>query len=329
MKNPLISVIVPVYNAEKYIRKCLDSVTSQSYRNLEIIVINDGSTDSSGAVIDEYVKSESRIKAIHKDNGGVSSARNRGLEVASGDYVTFVDSDDFIENNTYNEVVEVLRKGEKDFVMFSMRVVDEQGKTLAINGGDDSTTLDMSTNGEIVTEYLDTSDLSACNYVINRGLIESHRFDENMRRNEDALFVFEALLRATTGVRIKKVFYNYLHNKQSATKSFRKEDIGDRKKYIYSVIDSTENMHPDLLLRAKARVLRNQDLIGLLLNSKMVHDRDSVVSTRRVMYNYLDDLRGIYSLPKKDRLFVVMTYLPDILFKTAYRLYHTAKEVMR
>lgn len=94
--NPLISVIVPVYNVEDYLNRCLDSIIHQNYKNLEIILIDDGSTDSSGTIIDEYGKRDSRIRIVHQENWGLSHARNVGLNIMRGDYVTFIDSDDFV-----------------------------------------------------------------------------------------------------------------------------------------------------------------------------------------------------------------------------------------
>ena len=92
-----ISVIIPVYNVEKYLKRCLDSVINQTYKNLEIILVDDGSTDNSGKICDEYAKNDKRIIVIHKENGGVSVARNIGLDICTGDYVNFIDSDDWID----------------------------------------------------------------------------------------------------------------------------------------------------------------------------------------------------------------------------------------
>ena len=95
----MISIIVPVYNVEKYLNRCVDSIINQTYKNLEIILVDDGSTDNSGKICDEYQKKDSRIKVIHKTNGGMSSARNAGLDIATGNYIAFVDSDDYIALN--------------------------------------------------------------------------------------------------------------------------------------------------------------------------------------------------------------------------------------
>lgn len=106
--SPLISVIVPIYNVEPYLRECLDSIIRQSYTNLEIILINDGSTDKSGAIAGEYALLDSRVKVIHQANAGVSVARNTGLGVAGGEYLSFVDSDDWLEPEMYEELVPIL-----------------------------------------------------------------------------------------------------------------------------------------------------------------------------------------------------------------------------
>ncbi|WP_368646161.1 glycosyltransferase family 2 protein [Alkalibacterium putridalgicola] len=103
--NKMISVIIPVYNAENYLSECVDSVMNQSYKNLEIILINDGSTDDSPSICDSYLHKDNRVKVIHQSNGGVSSARNAGLQEASGEYVQFVDSDDFLSEDMCEELI--------------------------------------------------------------------------------------------------------------------------------------------------------------------------------------------------------------------------------
>ncbi len=108
---PEISVIVPVYNAEKYLNKCIESILSQSFNDLELILVNDGSKDSSGAICDEYVVKDERVKVIHRENAGVSSARNTGIDIACGKYIMFVDSDDYIKKDMLSEMVEYMNKG--------------------------------------------------------------------------------------------------------------------------------------------------------------------------------------------------------------------------
>ena len=117
-KTPLISVIVPVYNTEKYLSPCVDSVLNQTYQQLEIILVDDGSTDSSGTICDDYSAKEKRIITIHKQNGGQSSARNAALDIAKGEYVYFLDSDDYIGKNLLRDLVSTAERNKSDFVFF-------------------------------------------------------------------------------------------------------------------------------------------------------------------------------------------------------------------
>ena len=106
----LISVIVPCYNVEKYLKRCMDSILRQTYRNLEIILVDDGSTDRTGKMCDKYALKDNRIKVVHKENGGLSTARNTGIEYSTGEYISFCDSDDWIELDTYEYLMELLKK---------------------------------------------------------------------------------------------------------------------------------------------------------------------------------------------------------------------------
>ncbi len=114
----LISVIIPVYNVEDYLRECIDSVLCQTYHNFEIILVNDGSTDSSGEICDEYVEKDERVTVIHQKNGGLSVARNTGLSEANGEYVYFLDSDDYIEKNALETLLVIAQKDNSDIVFF-------------------------------------------------------------------------------------------------------------------------------------------------------------------------------------------------------------------
>ena len=116
--NNKLSVIVPIYNVDKYLKKCVDSIINQTYKNLEIILVDDGSTDSSGKIADEYKKIDERIKVIHKKNGGLADARNAGIKIATGKYIAFVDSDDWIDCDAYRFSIELLEKSESDMLVF-------------------------------------------------------------------------------------------------------------------------------------------------------------------------------------------------------------------
>lgn len=126
-KGDLVSVIVPVYNVEKYLKKCLDSVLAQTYENLEIILIDDGSTDKSGKICDEYAKKDQRIKVVHQKNGGAYVARNNGLKRASGEYITFVDPDDYIATKYIKKMIDEMIQQKADIVQCNSMVVTKKG----------------------------------------------------------------------------------------------------------------------------------------------------------------------------------------------------------
>ena len=123
----MVSIIVPVYNVEKYIKKCIDSIINQTYQNLEIILVDDGSPDKCGEICEEYSKKDNRIKVIHKENGGVSDARNAGLEKATGEYIAFIDSDDYIDKNYISTLYNMCITNKAEIAQCSFkRVTDNQ-----------------------------------------------------------------------------------------------------------------------------------------------------------------------------------------------------------
>lgn len=117
-KNPTVSVVIPVYNVEQFLCECVDSVLKQTYQDYEIILVDDGATDSSGKMCDEYAQKDSRIKVIHRKNGGLSAARNTGLDAASGEYIYFLDSDDWLKKETLQTLVDTAKKDKSDVVFF-------------------------------------------------------------------------------------------------------------------------------------------------------------------------------------------------------------------
>ena len=131
MEKTLISVLVPAYNVEQYIYQCIDSILGQTYSNLEIIIVNDGSTDKTGNILDVYAKKDDRIKVVHKKNEGLVMARRDALDLMQGEYVGFVDSDDWIEPNMYEELYEAMVDTDADIVT-SGRIVEEYNHSLIL-----------------------------------------------------------------------------------------------------------------------------------------------------------------------------------------------------
>ncbi len=130
-QKPLISVVVPVYNVEKYLNKCLDSIIGQTYRNLEIILVDDGSTDDSGVICDIYREKDSRVRVVHQKNQGLSGARNTGINMANGELLGFVDSDDYIVENMYERLLEVLLKNDAQISICDCECIMEAGEEIS------------------------------------------------------------------------------------------------------------------------------------------------------------------------------------------------------
>ena len=128
MRNELISIIIPIYNVETYLQRCIDSIINQSYKNIEIILVDDGSTDSCSTICDEYLKKDKRIKVVHKKNGGLSDARNAGIKIATGKYITFIDGDDYIDTLFAERLYKAAVSTNSDIVCCGIKVVYEDTK---------------------------------------------------------------------------------------------------------------------------------------------------------------------------------------------------------
>ena len=203
-----ISVIIPVYNAEPFLAACLDSVLAQTHQDLEVLMINDGSTDGSGAICDRYAAADGRIRVIHQENGGVSRARNRGLELATGELVSFIDSDDTMEPEMYELLVRIMQEhdadishcGYKHLVRDEIRLVND---TRQIRHQTGEEALECLVSGTLFGGGL-------WNKLFRRELLEGISFREDLKNNEDILFNFEAFSRARGSVFADYPLYNYV-----------------------------------------------------------------------------------------------------------------------
>lgn len=218
MKAPLISVVVPIYNVEKYLGKCIDSIINQTYKNLEIILVDDGSADSSYQLCKEYALKDSRIVVVQKENGGLASARNKGLEYIHGEYVGFVDSDDWIEPDTYEAMCRAALAHPGRIVSCGRYNVDEQsGKKEPYF---ELPSEQLWTRTEAIRRFLiwDGIDTSVCDKLFPTNLISELYFPSGLV-SEDVLFTYPSLERSGGVVHIGVCKYNYLQRSGSITHS--------------------------------------------------------------------------------------------------------------
>ena len=222
--SPKISIIIPVYNAEKYLHRCLNSILSQTFTDFEVLLINDGSPDNSGKICDEYALNDSRIKVFHKENGGVSSARNFGIDNARGEWITFIDSDDYIQSGYIEGLYAPIAQGEVVDFVHGGCVNVKDGKIVGINQsyeyyvGADKNILFQKLRGLTVSKLFRLENIK--HWSDGQPL----RFDEKMRIAEDMAFTLDYALYVKRYALVTEKGYCYrIDNMQSATKSNKVE----------------------------------------------------------------------------------------------------------
>lgn len=239
-ENELISIIVPIYNVEKYLPKCIESIMTQTYENIEIILVDDGSTDNSGLICDEYKEKDSRIVVIHKKNGGLSDARNTGTETAKGEYVGFIDSDDYIDKTMYEKLYNAIKQNDADMSICSWVRVDEDGDEIIVEN-ESSPLKDEVINGEIALSKVLVNNgvfyVTAWNKLYKKDLVKKIKFPVG-KIHEDEFTVHRFMHKCNKIVCISDILYFYLKRSDSITgiKS------SDKKKELRSLINSSEAM---------------------------------------------------------------------------------------
>lgn len=239
--SELVSIIVPVYNTEeRLLVKCIDSLINQSYSNLEIIIVDDGSEEATAYLCDTLSGRDSRIKIVHKNNGGLSSARNAGLDVARGKYVSFVDSDDYLNKDSIKYMLEALLSSSADIVCMRSVISDENGKLLYVQGND--TLSKQKISGVKYIEGICHKKLSesVCDKLFDSKLLKERRFKAG-RLNEDFFFLSKLLME---GVNITLLDYNgYNYLKHSGTITADKSNFTSLKDAIKNSCELAEYAH--------------------------------------------------------------------------------------
>lgn len=222
--NPLISIIVPVYNVEKYLKRCVDSILSQTYKNFECILVDDGSTDSSGKLCDEYANRDSRIKVIHKKNGGQADARNVGMDTAIGEYIGFVDSDDRIHPQMYEILINTAIKENTDMTVCKYSEVEENTcESIYINYDINKIEYETYYGKEMLDEYFTKNFCYRCSTVVwtklyKKKVLQKLRFPVGVYY-EDSAIVLDTIERSEKIALIDAELYFYLQRENSTMHS--------------------------------------------------------------------------------------------------------------
>ena len=305
VSNPLISVVVPVYNAEKYLDKCIESIINQKYSNLEIILVDDGSKDNSLGLCKKYAKNDKRIKVIPKENGGVSTARNVGIEAASGDFIAFIDSDDYIDENMYFNMIQKASEYECDIVMCDCYKVNCDKKevfTHDIRSG-------FYNKEQLYSEYFGKLlMLDSINYpptvsnwlmLISADIIKDNKlkYKEGIKFSEDLLFGSQVMYYANSFYYLKgECYYNYTNNPTSVTNTYyekkwdnfmklykekkaffeMRKDFDFSKQIYYCLLFFVYNSIINIYESNKSISDKKKDILKILNNKEVRHMFDNI-----------------------------------------------------
>lgn len=231
--NNIVTVIVPIYNVEEYLEDCIKSIINQTYKNIEIILIDDGSTDESLDICKRYANNDKRIIIIEQENFGVSCARNKGIEIAKGDYITFVDSDDWIEKGFIETLYNEAKEKEADVTMCGYnRVIGQSKEKIYIKGEKQC----FDANDYSIKVLNPQTGFGFCHMkLIKRQCIDKVRFNETLTVGEDALFNMQIAKNIDKAILLEKRLYNYRINEKSVVKKFDHNYVQKYLKFIQEI----------------------------------------------------------------------------------------------
>lgn len=323
----LISVIVPIYNVEKYLDKCIQSIIGQTYKNLEIILVDDGSKDNSGKICDKYAKEDSRIKVIHKKNGGMSDARNKGLEAASGKYIQFVDSDDYMAENMMEILHKDLIENDADISLCAHYIVRENEFST-----DASYEKIVYTNREAIEEFLlDTKIRSyVWNKMFKKSLFDNIKFPTG-RVFEDLLTISKIFTEAKRLVLDDTPLYYYVQREGSVLHTQTKElrlayinatfEVYDyikskfdnmEKFYNFNIALITINTYNDIGLFKMYDLIDEEIIQNLYIKTKKIFEDKEMESFIMDNISNIKKIHYYYLLEDKERYIRNNKYLPAI-----------------
>lgn len=303
----LISVVVPIYKVEKYLKKCIDSILFQTYKNIEIILVEDGSPDNCGIICDEYAKKDKRVKVIHKQNGGLSDARNFGIDLAKGEYIIFVDSDDYIDRNMCRILLNYAKKYDADIVSCNFKEVYVNNLE-KINKQCINKKLEIVSNIETLYKYFlkNTTDMVV---VWNKLYKKSIFFDKKNIRfpkgklHEDMYTTYKLYYYASKIVFIDDILYYYFRHENSITGSISKKNLLDEIDAIIEHYEFFKDKKIDLKYMTQIKCIDSYMEFLKIRNKMMLNDKilnDKMIDLKKcILFNKKDVLKNPYMNLKK------------------------------
>lgn len=289
-----ITVIIPVYNVEKYLEKCVKSIINQTYTNLEIILVNDGSTDKSGIICEELSKSDHRINTFKIDNSGVSFARNFGIDKSTGDYIVFVDSDDYVSDNMIELLYYNLTKNDADLSVGRVEHVYDLIESKATSFNINEINSVVWNSKEALREFMNTKKTSffPVAKMFKKSLLNGFRFNLNYKLAEDAMFISEFLLENDKRiVFFDYPIYFYFHRENSATTTVN-SNVFDTIKVYSEILPKIEKKYPDL----KDEILNRKYWSYFTVLDKIIFDRTKYANEVKNIRKEI--LKGFFTIMK-------------------------------
>ncbi len=319
MTKPKVSIVVPVYNTEKYIKRCMDSIMNQTLKDIEIIIVDDGSKEACAVLCDEISKTDLRIKVIHKENGGLGFARNSGIEAATGEYIGFVDSDDYIEPIMYETLYNAAKKYNADLAVSGICFVggnmfSESGEDVKKTYFDEYTTFEkdgmkkllLGVVGALPNEPDDSRyGVSVCKNIFRTSVVREEKIEflsERKILSEDTLFMVDFIKSAKSAVGVPGAYYCYCRNEESLSKSYNSQRF--EKSIVF--LDEVEKRIADILEKEEYKIYLDRLTQGfgrILCSQEIMHARDE-----KIKYSSLR--KRLFEICTRDKIKAVLKSYP-------------------
>ena len=330
---PHISIIVPIYNVENYLDRCMQSLLNQTLKDIEIILIDDGSTDNCPQICDNYAKLDSRIKVIHKKNGGLGYARNSGLEIATGKYIAFLDSDDYVSTNMYELLYEYATKRNNDIIFCGFRKEYKPKKYSKISECDKYIEVAKEKIEPLILDFIASPpysskeyihDMSVWHSIYRRDIIEKYKIRFVSERNyvsEDILFQIDVLSHCEQVAFIPHILYYYCYNKGSLTKKFNISKFSSTKNLFYLLLEKTQYIDNSQLRVMRLFIGYVRFMIRQIVSLPINHDEKSMY-IKSILYDDIwHTIKKRYHtryLPLHQRIMLLLIYNKSIKYTYIY-----------
>lgn len=316
-KNKMVSIIVPVYNVEKFLPKCIDYLIGQTYKNIEILLIDDGSTDLSGMICDKYKDQDERIKVVHKVNSGLADTRNEGIKYSTGDFIMFVDSDDYIEKSTVEKCVNKM-DDDVDVVVFGMYIDYSDGTSISkkINGKNKLSNLEAL----IELNSFKNIDVSACNKLYRKNIFDNIKFPKG-KLCEDYYVMYKIFDNSRYVIKLSECLYHYYQRVNSITRSKKfNMDFIYASEFQYKYLSQK---YPELINVWKTNYIYSYITY---YNYNLVNNINEIQANNNIINIIYDNKKAVYMnkyihLKKKIQIliFIVNRKMYDFIIYRKYR----------